>query len=84
VPRECERQLLRFDAAAIIAYAHKPDAAALDVDLDAARPGIEAVLDELLDDGRRALDHLARGNLVDELIGEDLDRHEPSVTALET
>ena len=39
------------------------------------RAGVESVLDELLDDGRRALHDLARGDLVDEGIGENLDRH---------
>ena len=41
-----------------------------------ARARVERVLDELLHDGRRALDHLARGDLVHEPGGQDLDaRH---------
>jgi len=75
VPRERKRQLLRLDAATVIAHPHETQAPALDVDLDAGRARIEAVLDELLDEGRRTLDHLARGDLVDELTGEDADRH---------
>ena len=79
MPRERERQLLRLDAAAVIAHPDQARATALDVDLDAAGTGIEAVLDELLDDRRRTLDHLARGDLIDELTGEDADRHEVRV-----
>ena len=39
------------------------------------RAGVEGVLDELLDDGRRALDDLARSDLVDEWALEDPDGH---------
>ena len=56
------------DAAAVIAHAYQTDAATLDVDLDALGAGVEAVLDEFLDDGGRALDHFAGGDLVDELV----------------
>ncbi len=68
VAADRERQLLGGDAAAVVAHAHEADAAALDVDLDAVRAGIEAVLDQLLDDGGRPLDHFAGGDLVDELV----------------
>ena len=36
---------------------------------DARGTGVQAVLDELLDDGRGPFDHLARGDLVNELVG---------------
>ena len=52
---------------AVVAHAHQADAAALDVDLDALRAGVEAVFDQFLDDRGRPLDHLAGGDLVDEL-----------------
>jgi len=39
----------------------------LDVDVDSGRPGVEAVLDQFLHDGRRALDHLAGRDLGDGL-----------------
>ena len=70
VARERERQFLGRDAAAVVAHAQQADAAALDVDLDAARAGIQRVLDQFLDHGRRALDHLAGGDLVDERVVE--------------
>ena len=48
---------------------------ALDIHLDVARAGIEAVLDQLLDRRGRALDHLAGGDLIDELARENADGH---------
>ncbi len=53
----------------------EPDAAVLDVDRHVARAGVERVFDEFLDDGGRALDDLAGGDLVDEGSVKDLDRH---------
>ena len=40
-----------------------------DVDGDLAGAGVEAVLDQFLDDGCGALDDLAGGDLVDQVIG---------------
>ncbi len=76
MPADRDRQLLLGNAAAIVAHAQQLDAAALDVDLDAVRTGVEAVLDELLDDRSRPLDHLAGGDLIDERAREDADGHE--------
>src|SRR5579883_1434406 len=43
--------------------------------VDAARPGVERVLDQLLEGRRRALDHLARGDLIDQIGGQQADGH---------
>ena len=51
----------------------EPLAAELDRDGDASRAGVERVLDELLDDRRRALDDLAGRDLVGELGRQALD-----------
>ncbi len=75
MPGKCDRQLLGGNAAAIVAHPDQSDTAALDVDLNATRAGIEAVLDELLDDRCRPLDHLAGGDLIDELTRQDLNGH---------
>jgi hypothetical protein len=40
--------------------------ARLDRHVDGARAGVDGVLDQFLDGGRRPLDHLARGDAVDE------------------
>ena len=75
VARERERQFRAGDATAVVAHPHQGDAAALDVDLDAARTRIEAVFHELLDHGGGPLDYLARGDLIDEFAGENTDSH---------
>src|SRR5690606_26381560 len=52
-------------------------AALLDVDVDAQRTGVEAVLDQFLDHRSRTLDHLAGGDLVDEFGGKWPDAGHP-------
>src|SRR5262249_25242882 len=49
--------------------------AAVRHDLDTARASIERVLDQFLDHARGALDHLARGDAVDDGLGQLADRH---------
>lgn len=67
VPRQREGELILRDPPAVVCDADQPRAAGLDLDRDPARPGVERILDELLDDRRWPLDHLARGDLIDEL-----------------
>src|SRR6185312_1436372 len=76
-----QRQLVGRDAATVIAHADQPRTACLDVHLDARGAGVEAVLDQFLDHGRRALDHLAGGDLVDELGGQRADDGHPRTLA---
>ena len=75
VARQRERQLGGGNSAAVVAHAREPHAARFDLDFDALRAGVEAVLDQLLDDGCGALDDLAGRDLIDEVIVEDADRH---------
>ena len=65
VPREGQADLRRADAMAIIAHADALGATATDFDVNAARAGIERILDELLDDRSRPLDDLTCRDLVD-------------------
>jgi hypothetical protein len=58
---------------AVVAHAYERRAAVLDLDVDAPRPGVERVLAELLDDGRRPLDDLPGRDLVDEVVRKSLD-----------
>ena len=60
---------------AIVADADQPAAAAVGHHLDAARAGVERILDQFLDDARRTLDHLAGGDAVDHGFGELADGH---------
>ena len=53
----------------------RPPPARLDRDLDPPRAGVERVLDEFLDRRSRPLDHLARGDAVDEQRIESANRH---------
>jgi len=53
----------------IIANPDRRGAAAVQIDFDPARAGIERVLDQFLDDGGRPLDDLAGRDLVDQILG---------------
>ena len=50
---------------AVVAHPHQGPAAGLGLDRDRACPRIERVVDQLLHDGGRPLDHLTGGDLVD-------------------
>ena len=75
VPRQRNPDLVRLDADAVIAHPDQTASAAFEFHLDAARSGIQRVLDQLLDHRCRALDHLAGGDLTDECVGQDLNGH---------
>jgi hypothetical protein len=74
VARERERQVLALDAGAVVGHADPLDATAGNVDVDLRRAGIERVLEQFLERRRRPLDDLARGDLVDQQVGELADR----------
>ena len=73
VPLDRERELVARDAGAVVGDADAPDAAALEVDVDLRRARVERVLEQLLQRRRRTLDDLARGDLVDEVVGQRLN-----------
>jgi len=75
VARNRQRQFLGGNAAAVVADADQADAAFFQVDVLAARAGVQRVLHQFLDHRRRPLDDLARGDLVDERLGQRADRH---------
>ena len=62
VALEGESDFVRRDAAAVIGDADTLQPAAAHIHDDLPRPGIQRVLDQLLDDGGGRLDHLARGD----------------------
>ena len=64
VALERQPRVVGLHPLAVVFDANQPLAAELGRDGDATGAGVEAVFDELLDDGRGALDHLARGDLV--------------------
>ncbi len=76
VALEREQGVVAVHPAAVVGHAHQREPALLDVDGDRAGARVEGVLDELLHDGGGSLDHLARGDLVHEPGGQDVDaRH---------
>ena len=82
VAEKGQLQLFRGDAAAVVSNADQALSALLKLDFDARCAGIDAVLRQLLDHGRRTLDHLASSDLVDQYIRENLNRHGRALSAL--
>ena len=70
---EGEEGVVADHAVAVVGDADELAAAGFDVDADAGGAGVEGVFEELFDDGGGALDDLAGGDLVGDLIGEDVD-----------
>ncbi len=73
VARERQPHLLRRDTGAVVAHPDQSAAAALQFHLDAQRARVERILHQLLDHGGRPLDDLAGRDLIDELLGKNLD-----------
>jgi hypothetical protein len=67
VAHEREREVLAGEAAAVVGHADRRETTVLELDAQARRARVERVLDELLDDGERPFDDLARGDLRDHL-----------------
>ena len=68
-------QFVRCDAGPVVDDADQAQPAAGRGDFDPGGAGIERVLDQFLDDARRAFDDLAGGDLVDHRFGKLADRH---------
>jgi hypothetical protein len=68
-----EGQVVGFDAAAVVDHADAAGPAFGELDRDALRARVEAVLHQLLEGGRGAVDDLARRDLVDEELGKRSD-----------
>ena len=70
-----EREIGPAHALAVVGDADQAAAAAVGEHVDAARAGVERVLDQFLDHARRPLDHLAGGDAVDDAFGKLADGH---------
>ena len=73
MPLDREARFLLAHPAAVVGDLDELAAAEREVDLDPARAGIDRILDQLLDDRCRALDDLARRDLVDQIRGKYAD-----------
>ena len=74
VPVEGQQRVVPAHAAAVIDHPDPTLAAALELDPHLAGAGVDGVLEELLDQVGRSLDHLAGCNLVDQRVIEQLYR----------
>ncbi len=74
VARECQRQVLRVHAAAIVRDLELLDAALHQADADLGGAGIEAVLQQFLHHRGRALHHFAGGDLADQGVWKEANR----------
>jgi len=68
-------QVLAGHATTIVTDPDQALAAAGGEHIDAAGAGVYGVLDQFLDDAGWMLDHLAGGDAVDQVLGEDTDGH---------
>ncbi len=74
VALEGKVRLLRGHPRSVVANRDAVEPAAENLDADPLGPGIEGVFDELLDHRSGTLDHLARGDLIDDRASQPLDR----------
>ena len=82
VPGQRHRQFVRPYPHAVVANAAQPGATLLHLHEDPSCARVEAVLQQFLDHRRRALHHLARGNLVDQVVRQQLNSHRMAANTL--
>ena len=73
VPLERQAAVVRTHPEPVVGHRDQLASRTPQRDLDAARAGVEAVLDQLLHDRGRALDNLPGGDLVDQEVGQAPD-----------
>src|SRR5690348_15817361 len=73
VALEGEQGIVTYHAAAIVHHLDQLASATLHVHLDAGCTGIKGVLQQLLQDGSRALHHLSSGDFVGNMFGKNVD-----------
>ncbi len=62
-------------AFAIVAHGNESPPPSIGENVNTRGAGVECVFDQLLDDARRTLDHLAGGDAIDDRLGELTDGH---------
>ena len=70
---QTEQRVVPAHAGAVVGHPDEAASAGLDFDGDARGLGVERVFNEFLHDTGRALDHLAGGDLIGDLLGEQAD-----------
>ena len=71
VRHDRETQLLRGHARTVVGHTDELFSAILDGDRDACRPGVDRIVDQLLDHAGRPFDDLASRDLVHQQVGQD-------------
>ena len=82
MPLQAEQRVIAAHAEAVIHHAHEAASARLNLHRYARSLGIQRVLDQLLHDAGRPLDHFAGGDLVGHLLGQQADAVHRFVTRL--
>ena len=67
---EREFDVVRMDAAAVVADADQADAAACQLDINRCRACIDTVFNDFFQGVGRAFDHFAGGDLVNKMVGQ--------------
>ena len=70
---EGQQGIVAVHALAVVGDADEAAAAGLDFDANAVGAGVQGILQQFLDHGGRAIDNLAGGDLVGNLVGENAD-----------
>jgi hypothetical protein len=79
VALEGEESVVADHAVTVVGDADELAASGFDLDADAGGSGVEGVLKQLLDDGCRAFDDFAGGDLVRHEVGENADAAHGSI-----
>jgi hypothetical protein len=67
---ESEQSVISVHSTSVVADSDKAAATVRQFDLNPRRARIEAILDQLLDNRRRSLHHLACGDAIDQVVGK--------------
>ena len=73
VALEGEQRVVAIHALAVVGHADQLASAAFDFDPDARGAGVQGILQQLLDYGGGTVDHLARGDLIGDLVRKNAD-----------
>src|ERR1700737_1893503 len=82
VSHEGQGEVLGLDAGPVVDYQDALQPSAIDLDRNAPRPGVDAVLNQLLDDRRRPLDDFAGGDSVGDHLVKAGDPHVVQVVVI--
>ncbi len=70
-----QREFVLGDAGAVVGDPDAPHAALFELHVDGRRAGVHGVFEHFLEHRGGPFDDLAGGDLIDEVVGEEVDRH---------